>query len=210
MNSNNILLDLEYKLLLKKSSHYKDEYESLRDIISNIETIFNNSIDEYLIQNNSIKEQWEYFNKQKNSSIEEYLTIENNKEKIEEFDIVPIKKIAPNKETKKIYRDIVKLTHPDKINIHYSKKEKDYLINIYREATLCYDNNNINDLILYAFQLSLKIDNSLIDKNLILKDIENYKQKIEMYENSIFWKWYNSDEIKKETILNDFLLKQMF
>ena len=31
-----------------------------------------------------------------------------------------------------------------------------------------------------------------------------------MFENSIYWKWYNCiDEIKKETILNDFLFKQI-
>jgi hypothetical protein len=208
---NNNLLDLEYKLLMNNTIHYRDEYEILRDMVSNIEIIFNDNINEYLNRNETLKEQWEYFNKQKDNSIEEYLNIENVKVLVEENIINHIQEnVLPNKEIKKIYRDIVKNTHPDKINIHYSKKEKDNLVNIYREATNSYDNNDINSLILYAYQLSLKIDNSLIDKEKMKKDIDTFKKKIMMLENSIFWKWYNSDEIKKETILNDFLLKQMF
>ncbi|MFM2395353.1 MAG: hypothetical protein RLZZ546_3336, partial [Bacteroidota bacterium] len=77
----------------------------------------------------------------------------------------------------------------------------------YKEATVYYRNSDLSNIIYYADELGIKYDISIIDVEIIKKDIEIFKQKANMYENSIYWKWYN--ENKNESLLNIFLNQQM-
>ena len=188
----------EYKVLLKKIKNLREEYNDFKDLCSNIESIFNSELDKMLIETNN-KEKWDYFQSEKYNNLKDV-----KKETILKEESVKIEK---DKDVKKIYREIVKYTHPDKLTNDISNKEKEFLIDIYKKIT---DSNNIIDMAIYAITLDINIDYTTIDKQKLESEIKSLKHKIAMFENSIYYKWYNSDKKEKEAILNDFLLKQMF
>jgi hypothetical protein len=108
-----------------------------------------------------------------------------------------IKEKINNKEIKKIYREIVKLTHPDRV-------KKKNLNDLYIKATEYYDNNN--KIGLYKICTELGIEFQLIDEdeNYINQKITELRQKINFIESTFTWKWFNSqnDEEKNQILMN--------
>jgi hypothetical protein len=213
------LKEFEYKKLLKDVKYWKEEYELKKDMIFSIENMFNNALLEFLEKNPSIKSKWDDFLGKKAKQIEDmlkqkYSEVETkvNSEPIsdipeEKIEFTERKELSPKeKEIKRIYREIVKLTHPDKLYNH-TEADKEKRLKIYKEATVYYRNSDLSNIIYYADELGIKYDISIIDVEIIKKDIEIFKQKANMYENSIYWKWYN--ENKNESLLNIFLNQQM-
>lgn len=188
----------EYKLLLKKVKNLREEYNDLKNLCSNIESVFNSELDKMLVETNN-KEKWDYYQTEKYNNL--------NDVKIDTITKVESVKIEKDKDVKKIYREIVKYTHPDKLSNNISDKEKDFLIDIYKKIT---ESNNIIDMAIYALTLNIDMDYTTIDKQKVLSEIKSLKYKILMFENSIYYKWFNSDKKEKEVILNDFLEKQLF
>lgn len=212
------LKEFEYKKLLKDVRYWKEEYELKKDMAFSIENMFNSALEEFLDKNPAIKSKWDTFMGKKTKQIEEMLKqkysdaeAKAEDESInapeEEFQFVEKKELTPKeKEIKRIYREIVKLTHPDKLHNH-ADADKEKRLRIYKEATSYYQQSDLSNIIYCADELGIKYDISIIDVEIIKKDIEIFKQKAMMYEKSIYWKWYNED--KNETMLNTFLNQQM-
>ena len=111
--------------------------------------------------------------------------------------IVHIEDGDPNIETeksdprsKKLYREIVKLTHPDKIN---SKK----LNELYLSATSAYEEGDIVELYKISFNLGIDIDLGDIEIGEIIDRIKNIKVKIESLKSSWTYKWILSNDKNK-------------
>jgi hypothetical protein len=208
------LKHLEYKKLFKDIKYWKEEYELKKDMFSTIENLFNTEVTNFLNKNPFIKNKWDYFNEQKMKEIENII------EKNVDIDDVNIKKQSKinindatnefeiddekNKEIKKIYRDIVKLTHPDKlINNHIDIDERNIKENLYKNATSYYKNNNLLELLYCANELNIDIDFNLIKIDELKKDINKLKQESISFENTIYWKWYYNN--MTETIILQYL-----
>jgi len=109
------------------------------------------------------------------------------------------KKETKHKDSKKLYRRISKVTHPDKIASPYLEK-------IFIQSSEDYQNNNIGGLFNTAVQLD--VDTTDIDLEQVLEKLEleitKYEQTIENFESSIPWKWFHAetdaekDYIKKQ------------
>jgi hypothetical protein len=100
---------------------------------------------------------------------------------------------------KKIYREIVKLTHPDRVE---DKDKHD----LYLLATNAYDQFDLFEL--YFIAKSLKINFKLtMDETKILNElIEVKKEEITQLEKSFVWLWINSsDDSKKMEVVNSFI-----
>lgn len=221
------LKELEYKEIIRTCRYWKEEYELKKDMVLLIETMFNSELKNFLEKNPSIKSQWESVMKKKNEYIENLIkqNIDNSNNKNEESaklnfdepenlntDIVieeNIEEKIPTPleiEVKRLYREIVKLTHPDKL-FNKSNSEKEKKIKIYKEATKYYQINDISNIIYCADELGIRYNSDIIEVDILKKDIEKFKQNVETYENSLLWKWYK--ENKNEEILKIYLNKQI-
>ena len=96
---------------------------------------------------------------------------------------------------KKIYREIVKLTHPDKV-------ETQEAIDLYMKATEATDNFDLFELYQICDQLNIVVDLDLNDKSLLNILIDTKKDELKNLENSFVWKWIHlpSEDDKKNLI----------
>jgi hypothetical protein len=103
------------------------------------------------------------------------------------------------KKLKKIYKEIVKKTHPDKTN---SEKHLD----MYIKSKQAYEENNIIDLYSICIDLQIEFDYDVIDIKSMLEIINHKKMKLKNLESSYLWLWVHSqDESEKEKIISLFI-----
>lgn len=103
------------------------------------------------------------------------------------------------KKCKKIYRDIVKITHPDKVT-------SEDLIELYIKAKDAYAEYNLFDLYMIGSKLNLKIVLESEDIETLTKLIETKKTKLDMIEKSWLWLWVNSKtEDEKNSVVDKFI-----
>lgn len=209
---------LQIKKLLKELDFIEINYEYTNEIIKEADTSFIENINEFLDRNPELKERYnkkieetieknikknvEKSEKSKKVNEESESESESEKKLEEEKDkenLVQIEKKEPSKKVKKLYREIVKLTHPDKIN--------DLVLNeLYIKATEYY--NNIDKMGIYKICNDLNIFYEIDEEDdiLIKEKIDFYKNKIKFMESTYTWKWLNTEnEIEKNLILMSFI-----
>lgn len=209
----NRLKDLEIKRLLKELDFIETDYEYRSEIVSEADSEFMNSINQFLSKNPELKD---LYDKKVTDRIEKTINnIKNNEEESIEInqeelineeqskeDDVMINDKSP--EVKKVYREIVKLTHPDKIK---DKRLNDYYI----KATDLYNDNDKIGLYKICDELCIDYQIDENDTEIIEDKINTLKRKINFLESTFTWKWFNTkDEKSRERILLDFIsLKTM-
>ena len=100
---------------------------------------------------------------------------------------------------KKIYRDIVKLTHPDKTN---SEKH----IELYRKATEAAENFNILDLFQICVELNIPTQLDMEDIDTLTFLIKQKKDELKKIESSFIWLWFTAEnEDNKNKIIELFV-----
>ncbi len=113
--------------------------------------------------------------------------------KVEELDKNTLVKL------KKIYREIVKLTHPDKV-------ESVDLIELYMQAQDAYEAYDLFELYFIAKELKLNFKLTLEENRILIDLIEFKKTEIKNIESSFIWIWLNSeDDIEKEKLITNFI-----
>tara|TARA_R100000908_G_C3753824_1_gene148174 strand:+ start:78 stop:656 length:579 start_codon:yes stop_codon:yes gene_type:complete len=105
------------------------------------------------------------------------------------------------KRVKTMFREIMKKTHPDKV-------QSEELVDIYIKSKEAYESNDILELSYNASKLNINIELSDLDIE-ILKDLIKIKiEKIESIEKSWLWLWYKAGtETEKNNIIKLFYLK---
>jgi hypothetical protein len=163
-----------------------------------------------------IEEEWK--NELINSNKEKFLReISMNRTSDDKEEEIPVK-IDPEKEPevsndstnkqipeniKKIYREIVKLTHPDKTR---GKNNRGELNDMYIKSKIAVDEHDIYSLLVICDKLEIKwlIDISekkILEDNLVIK-----REKLKSMESSYIWKWINAEtEEDKLKIVNLFI-----
>lgn len=171
---------LETKRIISEYSFVKTNDEYIKEIIS-INT------PKFLKEINDLMEELNIENNQQ----------DNNKKSEKKDKIYNLSEFTESTKIKmkKIYREIVKITHPDKID--------DVFLNlIYIESKEAYYHNDIMELFYICDNLGIGIE---IDDSDILtfnRIIEDKKKKSKSVEQSYLWLWANSksDEEKKEIV----------
>ena len=106
---------------------------------------------------------------------------------------------ATKDKVKKIFRDIAKLTHPDKV-------DDEKLTSLYIEAKIAYDNYDLFELYFISNKLNIILDLGEDDINVLTILIDHKKHSLKGIETSFIWKWvHTNDEEQKEKIINDFV-----
>ena len=194
------LKELEIKGLINEIIFLKEDLKVKKDLSKMIEFEFNSEVDSILEEDEKLKELWEISLAKKNRSRSKmHKSKSNTKNKSEEKVNEDVSPMIKNEGLKKIYRDIAKKTHPDKILD--SDKNSTYIM-----ATESYNKNDILDLIYYATKLGIEYNHNSLDVKKMRENIVSMKSKIGMYETSLPYQWYYKD--KDVSILKNYIATQ--
>ena len=194
------LKELEIKGLINEIIFLKEDLKVKKDLSKMIEFEFNSEIDSILEEDEKLKELWDISLTKKNRSRSKmHKSKSNTKNKSEEKVNEDVSHMIKNEGLKKIYRDIAKKTHPDKILD--SDKNSTYIM-----ATESYNKNDILDLIYYATKLGIEYNHNSLDVKKMRENIVSMKSKIGMYETSLPYQWYYKD--KDVSILKNYIATQ--
>lgn len=200
---------LEVKKLIKELNFTESDYTYKREMVNEIEVLFTESVNSFLENHPEIKQAFNekinqsvenIFNKKK-LEIENKLNSEDEAEQAEkEGEVVINVKV---KKLKKLYREIAKTTHPDKIN---NKKLND----IYLKATQYYNALDITGTYSLCDELEITYEVDDEDYQLIIDKINELKDRIKFIESTLTWQWYNvEDENQKTKIIINYIKSRL-
>ena len=191
---------LEIKKLFKELDYVQSDFEYRSEIISEADTNFLNGVNSFLDGHPELKELYESkVNERVNQFIhtESYEPItEQPQDDFEEKEIF-IDDKSPK--VKKLYREIVKITHPDKSD---NKSHND----IYVKATQYYDMNDKIGIYKICYQIGLESRIDYEDKVEIQKRIDELKSRISFLESTFTYQWITiEDEKQKNEMMLNFI-----
>lgn len=185
----NALLKLELNKLLKEYEYLKSDYEYQSELIRISDMAFLQSIDSFLNRNEELK------------NLYQESTFVPDEEKVEEEikEMVEDKnKVEKDSRIKSLFREIVKVAHPD-------KTMNSALNGFYIKAKNFYENNDIIGIYKICDDLSINYEISENDFENIKENIEIIKNKISFIKNKITWKWFNTEEREKDMITFNYI-----
>lgn len=183
------LEQLQINKLIQEFSFLKSDEELKKELIEHNQNIFLDLVNEELSNLNpdQIKDPDNTIKEPKSVKVESKIDMstvsENTKVKI-----------------KKIYREIVKKTHPDKVN-------SEELNELYIKATEYYVTYDIFELYFISKTLNIKIKLSLDETNTLNQLIELKKTELKAIETSFIWLWLNTQNNDEKNILVHKFLK---
>lgn len=203
---------LQLKKLLKELEYIESDFEYRSELISEADNEFIKSINNFLDIHPDIKDMYD---KKINEKIDKSIKKNQESNPITELEVTedieeePIYEsvmdnmvtdlVETNVKLKKLYREIVKLTHPDKI-------KKQNLNDIYIKATQFY---NFNDKIgIYRICSELNIDYDIDDDDeiFISERIDSLRKRISFLESTFTYKWFESEsEEEKNRIMVEYI-----
>ena len=197
------LKQLEIKKLLKELDFIESDFTYKSEVIHEADSNFIKTVNNLLEEHPLLKE---VFDKKTNSKIDHIFEKrdEEIKEKIEsskkeetpvEDEFIIVERFVDQK-VKKLYREIAKLTHPDRID---NRKLND----LYLKATTCYDNNDRAGTYAICDELDIDYEPDDSDSQTIYNKITDIKGKITFIESTMTWNWYHStdDKVKEQMVL---------
>ena len=110
---------------------------------------------------------------------------------------------------KKLYRQIVMVTHPDKISDIQAQHLKEQLCNQYRVVQNAYQRAIYSDLIMTAFDLNIEIPDNVVEKY-INSSLTKKKKDINQVKKLIGWQWFHVPESQRDAELKKILMYQGF
>ena len=165
----NKLHQLEVRRLLKELDYVKSDFEYKNEIVFEADNSFMRSLNEFLERNIVLKE---LFDKKINRSIDEMIRKKSSEDVIEQVseideeestEVTIVEKIVDEK-LRKIYRNIAKKTHPDKIS-------DTRLNDIYIMASKMYDTNDVMGIYTICDQLGIPYELSIEDSEKLKSQI---------------------------------------
>lgn len=195
---------LQIKKLLKELDFIETDYQYRSEIVSEVDCEFMNSINDFLSKNPELKT---LYDSKINERIEKTLEKEKTKSSVDgegekcsvEIDNKSKNKSEKSNETKKAYRDIVKMTHPDKVSDPELNK-------LYMKATELYEADDKIGLYKICDELSIKYEIDENDKDIIEEKIQSIRKKINFIESTFTWKWFNTEnELERERLILNFI-----
>jgi len=192
------LKQLEIKKLLTEYDYLVIDEEIKTEVVNEYLPKFTEEINEFTNKIEGKKEE-------EKKEVKKGVDVNNGKPKEKE-----IKKVIEDddlpKETKdrikKLFREIVKKTHPDKT------KSED-LIDIYIKSKEAYESNDILKLAYYANKVDINVELSDMEIQLLNDLIIYKKEELSEIEKSWLWKWYKANtESERDVIIKMFYLEK--
>lgn len=191
----NKLHQLEVRRLLKELDYIKSDFDYKNEIVFEADNSFMRSLNEFLEKNIVLKEM---FDKKINRKIDEMIRERSVEDVIESIADSVVEKVVDEK-IKKIYRGIVKKTHPDKIS-------DSRLNDIYIMASKMYESNDVMGIYSICDQIGIPYELSIEDGDILKSQISMMKERVSFMESTFTWKWYHTeDEKEKSKILFEYI-----
>jgi len=179
----NRLEQLEIKKLLTEYDYLNIDGEIKQEIIDKYKPVF-------------MEDLKEYENPNKEKTVEENVGEPMNMEKVVEK-LIKDEDLSDHtkKRMKKMFRDVMKKTHPDKV-----KSEE--LVEIYIKSKEAYELNDLLSLSHYANKLNIEVRLNVVEIKILKDLLSKKKESLEVIESSWLWLWYNSKtkEEKKKVV----------
>jgi len=185
-----MLSKLGIKRLIRELDFIRSDFDYKSEIIKEVDSYFISDVNTLLDENPKLKK---VFDDIDNIIIDEIIDVNES-----EYIKVLVDEVLVDKHInlKKLYRNIAKKTHPDKIS--------DIILNdLYIKATLSYDDNDIIDIYSICDHINIEYDLLESDINLMEVRIKEFKDKLIFMESTFTWKWHNSDN---QSDKNDILI----
>ena len=187
----NRLQFLQTKKLFKELEYMESDFEYRTEIISEADSEFISKVNNFLEEHPKLKE---IYDDKIDTHIQKNI-LKNTEEVIELFEEEVIEQEIFEEvklpKVKKLYREIVKLTHPDKVDLKS-------LNDLYLTATKYYDNNDKIGLYKVCTELDIDYDLDDDDNQIIESKIDDLKRRIEFLESTFTWQWINTDGEKEK------------
>ena len=195
---------LEFDKLIKELDFIESEIKFKSELIRNIDSKFMESVTHFLDQHPHLKIVYDNqinFNLSKSEKIiskEEVIEEETS----EEIDFT-IDNQLPDTKMKKLYRQIVKLTHPD-------KNSSETLSYLYSEATDAYKSGKLFSIYKICNKLNLSIEFTDDEVLEIKKEIKTGKDRLKFLETTYTYQWWSENlESSKEKIILSYIKGQL-
>ena len=205
---------LQLKKLLKELEYIESDFEYRSELISEADNEFIKSINSFLDIHPDVKD---VYDKKINERIDKSIKTNQESNKIVELE-EPINEtieedpiyesmvenvvtdlVETNVKLKKLYREIVKLTHPDKI-------KKTTLNDLYIKATEFYNFNDKIGIYRICSELNIDYDIDEGDELFISERIDSLKKRISFLESTFTYKWFESEsEEEKNKIMIEYI-----
>ena len=187
----NRLQFLQTKKLFKELEYVESDFEQRSEIISEADSDFISKVNNFLEEHPKLKE---IYDEKIDTHIQQGI-LKNTEEVIDLFEEEVIEQEIFEEvklpKVKKLYREIVKLTHPDKV-------DRKSLNDLYLTATKYYDNNDKIGLYKVCTELDIDYDLDDEDNQIIESKIDDLKRRIEFLESTFTWQWINTDGEKEK------------
>jgi hypothetical protein len=187
----NRLQFLQTKKLFKELEYMESDFEYRNEIISEADSDFISKVNNFLEEHPDLKE---IYDEKIDNHIQQSI-LKNTEEVIELFEEEVIEQEISEEvklpKVKKLYREIVKLTHPDKV-------DQKSLNDLYLTATKYYDKNDKIGLYKVCAELDIDYDLDDEDNQIIESKIDDLKRRIEFLESTFTWQWINTDGEKEK------------
>lgn len=195
---------LEFDKLIKELDFIESEIKFKSELIRNIDSKFMESVTHFLDAHPHLKTVYDNqinFNLSKSEKIiskEEVIEEETS----EEIDLT-VDNQVPDTKMKKLYRQIVKLTHPD-------KNSSETLSYLYSEATDAYKSGKLFSIYKICSKLNLSIEFADEEVLEIKKEIKTGKDRLKFLETTYTYQWWSENlESSKEKIILSYIKGQL-
>ncbi len=199
---------LELKKLITEYDYLLIDEEIKNEVITEFKPLFMDEVSEKIKKFGGEEEEQKTEEEQKNEQLENNgeneIDLDKNKENKKIKKVLNDDELSPElkEQIKKLYREIVKKTHPDKVN-------SEELINIYIASKDAYEKNDVLTLLYYAVKLDIDFEFGDELFNIINKLIIQKKQNLKDFETSWIWLWYKAENKKeKDNIITLYYLKK--
>lgn len=176
---------LEFQRLIRELQFVESDYLYRSEIIKQSDQFFLDSVDSVLEKYPDLKTIWNE-NSERKIRYSESEIAQNDVDDVIDFPV------------KKLYRDIVKVTHPDKI-----KNKK--LNELYIEATNAYESKDFVTIYKVCSELMISFDYDEEILSVINNKIEEYRNQISFLESTYTFKWLKSDDDEKVKVVLSFI-----
>ena len=181
---------LEIKKLFKELDFLESDYEYRNEVINAVDSNFMEEVYSILERNPELKTIYDEKYEVETVSEADDVIIHSEEQQI-------IDRIESSPKIRKLYREIVKITHPDKVkNTSFN--------DTYIKATEYYKINDELNIYKICSKLDIDYDIEGVDNKEINKRIDSIKNRINFLENTFTYQWYINEDVN---IKNKLLLK---
>jgi len=185
-----MMKELENIKIIRELNYLRAEYDYKLNLIQSYNIDFYNWIEKILTLNTELREMYD---SKKNVKLNKDTETTKNVEILEE----EYSSTKTDSKIKEFYRQIVKLTHPDKIN-------SNTLNTLYNEANSAFKEGNKTDILLICDRLGLSYEISEEEREMLKNEIIDLRNKINYLESSYVYQWKLTDDenLKNKVALN--------